>query len=164
VSRALAAAAAAGALGALLWACNPCSRDTSADGVYALLTDCAGTGLVRGTVQIGAFAADPAPSCEPDAGVHAVASPGDAGAPSAPGTCAAAQPLEAACAETIASGASRLGLPSHVRVQGDQEFELYGQVGGDALDCSRTQFGDEALLLCRSGGQVVCVAVINPSP
>jgi hypothetical protein len=169
---ALLALAALACASAGLWACNPCERDHSADGLYPVVTDCAGTGLIRGTIEVSSFGLDSVGSpletsacdADADAGVHLAVTPGDAGlVESAPSSsCTATAATQSGCADAWAAGASRLGLPERVRATGNHGFELYGDVLGVPLDCASTQFGDETLLLCRASGRIVCTAVINP--
>jgi hypothetical protein len=146
----------------LLSACAVCERATAADGVYPVTSDCAGR-LVTGSLTIGG----PSPGgCNAgDAGTHhGVASPdggrgeADAGQPA----CAVqTAPMEDSCPETAASGTQALGLPAHVRVRGPGDFELWGEVDGRTLSCTPASFGDEQILFCRQGGQVVCAAAIG---
>ena len=156
--RALAALAAL----ALLSACAVCERATAADGVYPVTSDCAGR-LVKGSLTIGGLS--PGSCSAGDAGTHHGVSsvdggPSDAGA-TEPACVVQTAHMESWCPETAASGALALGLPSHVRVNGPSDFELYGEVNGRTLSCTPASFGDEQILFCREADKVVCAAAIG---
>jgi len=158
---------------ASLGGCSLCERDASADGTYDLLTDCGGSGMVNGMLSIGPYGAAPptytswgttqcvAPGSV-DAGVHPSQPPGDGGS-TTPAACTTdTTNFETeGCSATAAAGAAALGLPSQVKVNGDRDFDLFGDVNGKNLDCQPARFGDEKILLCSSGGHIVCAAVIQ---
>jgi len=153
----------------LLAACAVCERATAADGVYPVTSDCAGR-LVTGSVTIGGYSSTGGTCVNAgDAGTHhGVTSSdggldGDAGETTlVPTPCVpASAQMDSVCPETSASGSQALGLPSHVKVNGPGDFELYGEVDGRTLSCVPASFGDEQILFCREAGKVVCAATVS---
>jgi len=154
----------------LLSACTVCDRETDADGRYPVLTDCSGSGLARGEIEIGPYSLDEnetlrGTNCsqQSDGGAHGYEPPGADGGSSGETCYRYTEPQydENGCPETAAAGAALLGLPNRVRVIGEKDFELFGEVRGRSLECKPERFGNEKLLFCRSAGRVICVAVVE---
>lgn len=113
-----------------------CDRDDSADGTYAVVSDCSGI-LKQGTLLVGA-------SSKIEIQLNL-------------------QDLDDICPTTIVAGTEELGLPSEtVTVEGERHFSLSGVVHGQRLTCDSENFGSENILFCRiPGGELYCVAFVE---
>lgn len=118
-------------------ACAYCDRDDSADGTYAVVSDCSGT-LKQGALRVGAS-------------TDGIGS-GDL-----------LDDLWERCATTAVEGAEALGLPGEtVTVEGERRFSLSGAVHGLQLSCESENFGSEDILFCRTpDGALQCVAFVE---